>query len=320
MTGAEPGVAGVNPDSHPAGEGQIGGDQTGRRILITGANTGLGLASATALAARGAQVVMAVRDLERGRAAAAAVQEQVPGARPELARLDLASLSSVHEFAAEQADRGDVDVLINNAGVSMTPERTLTENGFELQMGTNFVGHFVLTALLLPSLQRTGNGRVVSLSSMAAWLPRAIDGDLGEDGPYRREIAYSKSKLACGIFGIELDRRLKEAGTAVTSVVAHPGWVRTELFGRSADRLTGMIHWFTGRLAAPVTAGARSQVYAATAPELTGGEFIGPRAVSHGQPGVLRPPRLMTDAQVAAELWRITEERTGVRFHLDVTD
>ncbi len=291
-------------------------DLAGRRVLVTGANTGLGLATVEALAARGADVVMAVRDLDRGRAALESVRDRVPGARPALARLDLASLASIREFAAEQGDRAPVDVLVNNAGVSMTPRRTLTEDGFELQMGTNYVGHFALTALLLPALQRGERGRVVSISSMAAWLPRSMGAGLGEGGRYHREIAYARSKLACGIFGIELDRRLKIAGSQVSSVVAHPGWVRTELFGRSSDRLSGAIHWFTSRLAAPAAVGARSQVYAATAPELTGGEFVGPRAVSHGRPELVRAPGLMTDPQVADELWRATEERTGVRFDI----
>jgi NAD(P)-dependent dehydrogenase (short-subunit alcohol dehydrogenase family) len=287
-------------------------------MIITGASAGIGLGAATALAGRGAEVVLAVRNPERGRAAVERIRATVPQARLELADLDLAELASVRRFADVQLSRGPVHVLINNAGISMVPNRTITADGFELQAATNVLGHFVLTALLMPALQAAGDARVVSVSSLAARALPSVDYHFNERGWYQPGIAYAQSKLACGIFALELDRRLQAAGHRVISLLTHPGWAATELFAHQSDPINRAINFFTGALATPAEQGADCEVYAATAPELTGGEYIGPRWVSRGEPWIIRPRALMADPQVGRRWWQAAEQRTGVRFDLQV--
>lgn len=295
----------------------VDADQQGRRMIITGASAGLGLATARALAARGAEVVLAVRNPDRGRAAVDRIRADVADARLEVAELDLAELASVRRFADDQLSRGPLHVLINNAGISNVSRRTFTADGFELQAATNVLGHFALTGLLLPALLAGGDARVVSVSSLVARAVPWVDFEFNEGGLYQGGFAYAQTKLACGIFALELDRRFKAANRQPMSVLAHPGWSATDLFARQADPVNRMINYFTGALATPAAEGADCQVYAATAPELTGGEYIGPRWVSRGEPWIILPRRLMADPEVGRRWWQAAVRRTGVSFDLD---
>ncbi|MET1006421.1 MAG: SDR family NAD(P)-dependent oxidoreductase, partial [Propionibacteriaceae bacterium] len=291
-------------------------DLTGRRVIVTGANSGLGLESVRALARAGAVVVLAVRDPARGAAAVERLAAEGIGDRLTVARLDLADLTSVREFAAAQVVAGPLDILMNNAGLMLVPKRELTSDGFELQMGVNHLGHFALTALLLPALQQATAARVVSLSSIAAGLTGPLDPRLGVAGRYAAFTAYAQSKLACALFGFELDRRLKAAGSSVTSVVAHPGYVATALFTRQqhpslSDRLTS---WVTPVVGSRPAHGARSQLRAATDRTLTGGEFIGPALVVRGRPVRQRPPGNALDRASASLLWDLSATMTETDF------
>ncbi|PPF78616.1 short-chain dehydrogenase [Subtercola sp. Z020] len=278
-------------------------DQTGTTFVITGANSGLGAAAATALAGQGAHVVLACRSLERGAEAA----KRMPG-EVTVRQLDVADLASVRRFA-EQTET--VDVLINNAGVMATPEGR-TADGFETQLGTNFLGHFALTGLLLPQI----TGRVVSLSSLAHIMGRI---DVADPNylrrPYRRWGAYGQSKLADLMFAYELHRRLKASGSAVRSLAAHPGLARTELHTHTDSVQSALIAALTG-LGQNAQMGALPVLYAATAPDAAGGDYFGP-----GGPGEVRGyprPALSTPAarnlSTAADLWAMAEELTGVSF------
>ncbi|QDP98363.1 SDR family NAD(P)-dependent oxidoreductase [Microlunatus elymi] len=288
-------------------------DLAGRRILITGASGGLGLASAEQLAARGAQIVLAVRNRERGKAAEQRIRMTVQHAALEIADLDLADQSSVDAFAQDQLRRGPLDALINNAGTSMVPRRTLTSDGFELQHATNLLGHFRLTALMMPALEQRA-GRVVWLSSVVAWAPRRIDPSLGLAGHYNPSLVYAQSKLACGAIGLELDRRLRAAESAVSSVIAHPGWSNTGLFAQHPGFIPRLLHRTGAPLGSTAADGARSQVHAAVSPEVNGGDYIGPRWVGRGTPWKVRPRRLMSDPQSGLRLWTAAERVTGVSF------
>ncbi|MGI8459154.1 MAG: SDR family NAD(P)-dependent oxidoreductase, partial [Propionibacteriaceae bacterium] len=238
-------------------------DLTGRRAIVTGASSGLGAVTAIELATAGARVLLAVRDPARGEGVRAQVDDPGVRARTSVARLDLADLSSVAAFAAGQRRAGPIDLLVNNAGVMLVSTRRLTVDGFELQMGTNHLGHFALTRQLWPTLAATA--RVVSLSSLAHRTAGPFDPRLGEVGPYGSFRAYAQSKLACLLFARELNRRARAAGVAVVSVAAHPGYVRTSLGNRQpnpgiVDQMTALITPLVG--SAP-RHGAKSQLRAA---------------------------------------------------------
>ncbi len=204
-------------------------DQTGRVAVVTGANSGLGLVTARELARAGAQVVLACRNLDKGRAALADVERAATGPAPELEELDLASLDSVRAFAQRFRESHDrLDLLVNNAGV-MAPPRRRTADGFELQFGTNHLGHFALTGLLLPAMEGREDARVVTLSSNAHKFGRIAFGNLNGDRRYFRWRAYGQSKLANLLFALELDRRLRASGSTVKSLAAHPGYAATNL-------------------------------------------------------------------------------------------
>jgi NAD(P)-dependent dehydrogenase (short-subunit alcohol dehydrogenase family) len=293
-------------------------DLKSRRAIVTGANTGLGYVTTYALASAGCSVTMAVRDLRRGAAAYDRLKQAGVADRVEVAELDLADLGSVQRFAGEQSDQGAVDILVNNAGLMLVPTRQYTLDGFELQMGVNHLGHFALTARLLPSLLAAESPRVVMLSSMATRLTGALDRRLGVEGLYDPMGNYAQSKLACALFGFELDRRAKRAGLVLRAVVAHPGWSATELSTRQEspgafDQLTAML---TPILASNPTHGARSQIRAAADPSLGGGEFIGPRLMVRGRPTVQRAPKNALDQIAATWLWHESEAATDVRFDL----
>ncbi|KNE84102.1 oxidoreductase [Streptomyces xinghaiensis] len=312
-------------------------DQSGRTAVVTGANSGLGLVTARELARRGAEVVLACRDETRGRAAGARIAEEVPGARVRLARLDLADLASVREFAgaflggAGSGGPGSggpgaggtarLDLLINNAGVMALPYRR-TADGFETQFGVNHLGHFALTGLLLPALLATPGARVVTVSSAMHLLPGAGDpGDPSGEEPYRRWMAYTRSKSANLLFTHELSRRLRRAGSDVVAAAAHPGYAATNLQTagprmegrRGTERLMGL----GGRLLAqPAAAGALPSLYAATAPDVRPDGFYGPGRTMppRGGPAPARRAARTLDDAASERLWQRSEELTGVRY------
>jgi protochlorophyllide reductase len=288
-------------------------DLSGRVAVVTGANRGLGREVTRYLAGRGARVIMACRDEAGGEAAAAALRTSaaVAGAL-EVRPLDLASLASVEKFAAGLAGERRLDLLANNAGL-MAVDRGLTADGFETHIGVNHLGHFALTARLLPLLLDTAGSRVVTMSSMGARLGHVDVGDLmWERRPYDRWQAYFQSKLANLLFTFELDRRLRAAGAGTAALAAHPGGARTSLghHGRSwANRLVPLWTPFLQ----PASLGALGLVRAATDPAARGGEYYGPLLQAWGPPVRERPGRPARDPQVAARLWEESERHTGCR-------
>ena len=278
--------------------------QAGRTVVVTGANSGLGLTTARALAAAGASVVLAVRDVGRGEQAAAGLPGSV-----EVRRLDLADLSSVREFAAGWA--GALDVLINNAGIMMVPFGR-TADGFELQFGTNHLGHFALTNLLLPSITE----RVVTLSSGLHRSGQIVLDDLNWDRrPYSASGAYGQSKLANLLFTLELQRRLTVAGSAVRATAAHPGYAATNLQGRSGNRLKDAAMAVGNRVVAVSgEQGALPTLFAAVA-EVPGGSYAGPDGpLMRGVPTLTGRSPAASDADLARRLWTASAEATGVDF------
>jgi NAD(P)-dependent dehydrogenase (short-subunit alcohol dehydrogenase family) len=293
-------------------------DLAGRTAIVTGASSGLGLETAKALAAHGAMVILAVRDLDRGRRAASAVQSAGTGTgtgtgTAEVRLLDLTSLESVRAFAS--AWSGPIDLLINNAGV-MIPPLSRTADGFELQFGTNHLGHFALTNLLLPSIG--GRGRVVTVSSDAHKGGSIDFDDLNwERKRYRPWRAYSQSKLANLLFTAELQRRLTEAGSTVLSVAAHPGYAATNLQSGSGSAITRFAMEKLGNrlLAQDARGGALPTLYVATA-AVAGNTFAGPSGFAglRGAPAPCARSRAASDPAAARRLWDVSEQLTGVRF------
>lgn len=295
-------------------------DLSGRTVLITGANSGLGLRSAQVLAGKGAHVFVGARSLERGRAAIAAID----GAA-ELLEIDLADLASVRKAANEVRERtGDrLDVLMNNAGVMGTPKAT-TADGFELQIGTNHLGHAALTWLLMPALRGVEGARVVTLSSIAHRSGRIDVDDLNyERRGYNAAAAYAQSKLANLLFAMELNRRLLAAGDSVISVAAHPGMTETDLAVNSARlRVPGPLSGVVSKVVSlgnklitqSVERGALPQLYAATAPDVQGGEYFGPRGPGEvfGPPDRAKPRAAAVNPDLGRTLWQRTAELTGV--------
>lgn len=281
--------------------------------LVTGANRGLGLEISAGLARAGAAVVMACRDPQRGQAAAAELRRRVPEARPEVMALDLADLSSIRRFARDFRSRyARLDILCNNASAIMVPLRR-TQDGFETHIGTNHLGHFALTGLLLDRLQAAPAARVVSTSSMAHRLTKGLDlDDLHfERRPYKEMDAYGQSKLATLSYSFELDRRLRKAGSGIVSAAAHPGWSDTNPDqGSLLMRLTGRL------LAQPPAMGALPALYAATAPEVRGGDYLGPAGFKElrGYPAKVGCSEQAADAALAERLWQRSESLTGVSY------
>ena len=279
----------------------------GRTVLVTRANSGIGHVAARELGRAGARVVLAVRDPARGERAAATV----PGER-EVRRLDLADLASVRAFAAEWD--GEIDVLINNAGVMATPERR-TADGFELQIGTNHLGPFALTNLLLPRI----TDRVVTVSSGAHRMGRIRLDDLNwERGGYQRWRAYGQSKLANLLFTLELQRRLAEAGSPLRAVAAHPGWSATNLQHHTDSRLQDAVLALGNRVIAQSDEmGALPTLYAATQ-DVPGGSYTGPDGwqEQRGHPRLVGRSAAASDEQTARRLWELSEELTAVGFPL----
>ena len=284
-------------------------DQRGRVAIVTGANSGIGLAAARELARAGARVVMAVRNQDKGREAAQTITGEV-----EVRELDLADLASVRAFAG--AFDGELHLLINNAGV-MAPPRRLTKDGFESQFGTNHLGHFALTGLLLPRLLATEEPRVVTLSSGAHRIGRIRFDNLQGERRYVSWLWYGQSKLANLMFCFELQRRATEAGVPLKSMAAHPGYARTNLQFAAPPWYEQLIMRITNPvMGQSAEMGALPTLYAATVPDLPGGTFIGPDGFleQRGHPKIVTGAGRAYDEDAARRLWEVSEELTGVRY------
>ena len=295
-------------------------DQSGRTAIVTGANSGLGLITARELARAGARVVLACRNTEKGGAAVGEIQAAAPGATVELEALDLGSLESVRAFAERyRGGHGNLDLLVNNAGV-MAPPRRETADGFELQLGTNHLGHFALTGLLIGAMDGRDDARVVTLTSGAHRIGHIAFDDLQSENGYKRWRAYGQSKLANLLFALELDRRLRAAGSGIKSVAAHPGYAATNLQSAAAPFVDRMVMVVSNAvLAQSAERGALPQLYAATQPGVEGGSFVGPDGFQEqrGYPQPVRPHnREAYDEEIARRLWEVSEELTGVRYQL----
>lgn len=296
-------------------------DQIGKTILITGGNSGIGYEAARALAQAGARVVLACRDTSKAEAAADSIRGGHARAEVETLPLDLASLVSVRDCAKAFTDRHDaLHILINNAGVMAIPRRT-TADGFEMQIGTNHLGHFALTGLLLEPLLATEGARVVNVSSTAHRMGRIHFDDLQGERRYRRWGAYGQSKLANLLFTYELQRRLDAAGRALLSVACHPGWAATNLqyAGPRMDnsKLMEVLAGGLNRLLAQdATMGSLPTVYAAASPDVRGSDYIGPDGLGEmwGHPRKVSSNARSHDREVAIRLWETSEALTGVRY------
>ncbi|ACQ82412.1 short-chain dehydrogenase/reductase SDR [Beutenbergia cavernae DSM 12333] len=300
-------------------------DLSGRRAVVTGASDGVGLAIATRLAGAGAEVVMPVRNARKGEAALTRIRERHPAAKLVLRELDLSSLASVAALGETlRADGAPIHLLVNNAGVMTPPERQTTADGFELQFGTNHLGHVALTAHLLPLL-KAGRARVTSQASIAARRGAINWDDLNWERSYDGMRSYRQSKIAVGLFGLELSRRSRAAGWGITSNISHPGVAPTSLLaarpevGRGQDtRDVRLIRWLSARglIVGTVESAKLPALLAATSPEAKDGGFYGPQWPGNmgGPPGSQRlwaPLRRDADA---ARLWSVSEELTGVTF------
>jgi len=292
--------------------------QRGRTAVVTGANGGLGLETARQLAAKGAHVVMAVRSQEKAAAAVEEIRATAPDAALELVPLDLASQASVRAAAGQvMAAHETIDLLVNNAGVMGIPEAK-TVDGFEMQFGVDHLGHWSLTALLLPALLRAPGSRIVTVTSTAHHMGRAVDpANPHLRGRYRPWRAYGQAKLANFHFGLGLQRELERGGAGTASLIAHPGLSNTDLQAVSVRETGGgtsqrFFLYFARRTGMSAADGALSQLRAATDPAAKGGEFYGPRFVNSGPP--VRKPivrRLGMDKAIAA-LWEVSERETGI--------
>lgn len=287
-------------------------DQTGRTAVITGANTGLGYETARALAAKGAHVVLAVRNLDKGKAAADLIVRRYPGADVSVQELDLTSLASIRTAAEELRARHDrIDLLINNAGVMMTPKQT-TQDGFELQFGTNHLGHFALTGLLLDRVLAAPGSRVVTVSSNGHRFGRMRFDDLQSERRYDRAGAYGQAKLANLLFTYELQKRL--AGTDTIATAAHPGSSATEL-GRNLPKI---VEWGFGLTVQSSEMGALPTLRAATDPTVRGAQYYGPGGLlqMRGYPKLVSSNGRSHDVAAQKRLWAVSEELTGVSYPL----
>ncbi|WKG02377.1 SDR family oxidoreductase [Mycolicibacterium sp. HK-90] len=300
-------------------------DLTGKRAMVTGASDGIGLGIATRLAGAGAEVVMPVRNPRKGEAAVAQIRERHPHAKLSLEDLDLSSLASVAALGEKlRAEGAPIHLLVNNAGVMTPPDRQTTADGFELQFGTNHLGHFALTAHLLPLL-KAGRARVTSQTSVAARSGAINWNDLHWEHSYDGMAAYRQSKIAVGLFGLELSRRSTAAGWDITSNISHPGVAPTNLLaarpeiGRAKDT-TGvrLIRWFSARglIVGTVDSAQLPALMAATSAQAKDGAFYGPRWPGHvgGPPGEQKPWKPLRDNESASRLWKVSQELTGVTF------
>lgn len=292
--------------------------QRGRTAVVAGTG-GLGFHDALALARAGANVIIAGRNPSKGAAAVNQIRQSVPTANVTFGTLDLASLDSIEAFSESlRSSRDSLDLLINNAAVMTPPKRQVTSDGFELQFGTNYLGHFALTAKLLPLLRKGNEPRVVSLSSVAARSGTINFDDLQAQRSYRPMRVYGQSKLACLMFALELQRRSDAAGWGIQSIAAHPGISRTDLLpnGAGAWSAPGMVRRYMWFLFQPASQGALPTLFAATSPQAQGGAYYGPDKLGEmrGYPTVARVPPQALDTSVAARLWIESEALTEAVF------
>ncbi|WP_260926730.1 SDR family oxidoreductase [Novosphingobium sp. 9] len=295
-------------------------DQSGRLAIVTGATGGLGLETALALAGAGAEVILAARNPNKGRAAEALIRQRHPDARVRFDRVDLASLASVRDFAQRQlASERPIDILVNNAGIMALPRRETTLDGHEMQFATNYLSHFALTGQLLPLLS-AGKARVVEVSSIAHRSGRIRIDDLDYGQGYRPWPVYAQSKLAMLMFALELDRRSRANGWGITSVAAHPGAADTDLVANGMGAASRLMTWGSAialkLIGHSAQDGALPLLMAATMPGIRGGEYFGPQGFREmkGPPGAGRIEPQARDAEVAAQLWARSEAMTGVAF------
>ncbi len=311
-------IPGIARRSEPGWTAAEIGERSGVLAVVTGANSGLGLIIARELARAGARVVIACRDTVKADRAAASISAAVPGAQLELRALDLADLASVRAFASNLREtHASVDLLINNAGV-MAPPRRITRDGFELQFGTNHLGHFALTGLLLEALLSAPAARVVTVSSAAHVIGKIDFEDLQRERHYNNWTAYAQSKLANLMFCFELQRRATAAGVALRSMAAHPGYAATNLqFAGPSRRYETALMAVTNRLVAQsAEMGALPVLYAATVPDLPGASFVGPGGLGgmRGHPHVVTAAQRARDEQTWRRLWEVSEQLTGVGY------
>lgn len=281
--------------------------------VVTGANRGLGLEISQGLAGAGATVVMACRDPQKAREAVQEIRRRVPQARLEVMSLDLAELASVRRFAQEfNARFPRLDILCNNGSAIMVPLQK-TRDGFEMHIGTNHLGHFVLTGLLLEKLQATPGSRVVNTASMAHRLTKGLKlDDLHfERRPYKEMDAYGQSKLASLLYTFELNRRLQQAGSQVAAVAAHPGWSNT-----NPDKGSALMRWSNAMMAQPAAMGALPALYAATAADVRGGDYLGPSGFKElrGYPAKVGSSEEAQNPELASRLWERSEQLTGTKY------
>jgi NAD(P)-dependent dehydrogenase (short-subunit alcohol dehydrogenase family) len=313
-----PGSEATNNDTWSADDV---GDLTGRVALVTGANSGIGYETARVLADHGAHVIMACRNHEKAARARDKLESQLSRSSLEVLDLDLADLGSVRAAAGHVLDQhARLDLLINNAGVMGTPARQ-TADGFELQMATNHFGHFALTGLLLDRLVTTERSRIVTVSSHMHRLGRLHDDDIAATKARNPWIVYGTSKLANLLFTAELSRRLEAANLRTTALTAHPGWTRSNLAGSGAALSDSRVRRRLGRAAGSnlgqsAAGGALPVLCAATSSSLHNGQYVGPSAFLQmfGAPRVAQPSRRARDLSMAAQLWAVSEELTGVRY------
>jgi NAD(P)-dependent dehydrogenase (short-subunit alcohol dehydrogenase family) len=287
-------------------------DQSGRVAIVTGANSGIGYETARALAHKGATVIMACRSVEKGQVAAQKIQDEDPQGTVAVMALDLADLSSVRDFAEGfKREFQRLNLLINNAGVMMLPDYTKTADGFEMQFGTNHLGHFALTGLLLETISRTPGARVVMVSSTAERFGRMNFDNLNAEQSYDKQAAYGQSKLANLLFTAELQRRFEAAGLDTITIAAHPGWTTTNLQRHTRLRLLNPI------FAQGPEMGALPTLYAATSPDVRGGDYFGPGGFMQmrGYPTKVKPTDRSKDEADAKKLWEVSEELTGITFN-----
>ena len=283
-------------------------DLSGKTVVITGSNSGLGLVSSHALAARGAHVIMTARDEQRGWAAKAKVEHAIPGASVEVRRLDTSSLESVRSFAKDFS--GPLDILLNNAGIMAIPF-SQSVDGYEMHLATNHLGHFALTASLLESLKAAPAARVVTISSVAGKQTAMSFDDITTETGYEKWSAYARSKLANLLFTAELDRKLRDVGSTISALAAHPGLSDTNLFPDDSGKMGGIVK----RLAQSADAGALPQLFAATSPTAQSGQYYGPSfAEFRGGPKLLKMPTVAASVEEAQKLWAQSVDVTGLDF------
>lgn len=293
------------------------GSLDGKRVIVTGGASGIGFEAAKVLACKGAEVILAVRNMEKGERAVSRISDEYPAAKVFLMHLDLGDLNSIKAFAKEFLSKhNNLDILINNAGVMIPPYKK-TSDGFELQFGTNHLGHFALTGQLLPALMATPGSRIVVVSSIASRGAEIMFDNLDGSKGYSRMKFYRQSKLANLLFGVELNSRLKKSGSETICVVCHPGISATNLMSRGSGKESGSIMKFLfNAYAQPAEKGALPTLYAVTNKALKGGEYIGPdgKGNHRGNPAVSSEVNILFKPTVAEKLWKVSENLTGTIY------